>query len=198
MRAVRGAAVAVATPQDVGGVLQAPKVARQSNMCQPVRHEQGRMRGMAMVLSGFIVFTLVLAGFVPSTIAAAPPCALLPLADVQRVLGGGFEPFLATPTMCAYTRHKGGDQVMLGLGGSLGSSAQTLNQSADAYRSRGIQVTSAAGLGPGAFSVVPPGSPAATLMFGKGNLVATLQVSVNNKPDLSAALKLAKVVYTKM
>jgi hypothetical protein len=153
---------------------------------------------MVRSLSGFIVFTLVLAGFVPSAIAAAPPCALLSLADVQRVLGGGFEPFPATSTMCWYTRHKGGDQVMLSLGGSLGSAAQTLKQSADAYRSRGIQVTSATGLGPGAFSFVPPGGPAVALMFGKGNLVATLQVSVNNKPDLSAALKLAKVVYEKM
>jgi hypothetical protein len=153
---------------------------------------------MVMFLSGFIVFTLALAGFVPSAIAAAPPCALLSLADVQRVLGGGFEPPLAAPTMCAYARHKGSDQVLLGLVGSLGSAAQTLKQSADAYRSRGIQVTPAAGLGPGAFSFVPPGGSQVALMFGKGNLVASLQVSVNNKPDLSAALKLAKVVYAKM
>jgi hypothetical protein len=58
---------------------------------------------MVMFLSGFIVFTLALAGFVPSAIAGAPPCALLSLADVQRVLGGGFEPPLAAPTMCART-----------------------------------------------------------------------------------------------
>jgi hypothetical protein len=153
---------------------------------------------MVMFLSGFIVFTLVLAGFVPSAIAATPPCALLPLADVQGVLGDGFEPFPAPITMCGYTRHKGSDQVLLSLGGILSSAGETLQQAADAYRAQRIQVTPAAGLGPGAFWFVHPKGLAVAIMFGKGNRVATLQVSVNNKPDLSAALKLAKVVYAKM
>jgi hypothetical protein len=127
-------------------------------------------------------------------------CELLTVKDIESVLGAGYTPkdILDNQIMstCAYTKGKT-DVVGVTLKREFLSAAQELQMEQDGIKQQGVRVTPVSGLGEGAYYFVDPKNNF-QLNFGKGNLRVLLAVESGGKPNIDAAVKLAKMAYPRL
>ncbi len=171
----------------------------------------GRCGGATIV----VVFALMAlgAGAIAPAAGALPmkACQLVTAKDVQGVLGDGYttQDVLETEimSMCAYTKGKEAVKeaaVSISLQRTIYDSAQYLKMTQEGIKQQGgaaVTLTPVGGLGEGAFYVVDPRQkpPIFQLHFGKGNLEVILSVLTGGgKPNVDAALKLAKIAYPRL
>jgi hypothetical protein len=128
-------------------------------------------------------------------------CELLTVKDIESALGAGYTPkeILDNQIMsaCAYTKGKG-DAVSITLKQEFQGAAQILKMEQDGLKQRGGQTTPVSGLGEGAYYLLDSGKDVFLLNFGKGNLRVIVSVDSSGKPNIDAALKLAKIAYPRL
>jgi hypothetical protein len=174
-----------------------------------VRRNEGTI--LTILLLG--VTALLTIEFVPAR-AASPKnaCEALTLNDVQRVLGGGFTAELVTggllgsASICYYRKAED-NSVSIGLsqvspGFDSAQSLKTEQAGIKQQQGGAVTVMPVSGLGEGAYYALDPGRtpvpPSFKLRFAKGDRLVTLDVETGGKPDVDAAVKLAKVAYARL
>jgi hypothetical protein len=98
---------------------------------------------------------------------------------------------------CAYTRGKG-DAVTVTLKQEFQGAAQILKMEQEGLKQRGGQTTAVSGLGESAYYLLDSGKNIFLLNFGKANLRVIVSVDSGGKPNIDAAMKLAKMAYPRL
>jgi len=133
-------------------------------------------------------------------------CTLLTAADVEQVVGPGFQlsPFRGTASdnsNCGYLKDKENVVNLLIVDGGRDMSKR-LKEMQKVYTQQNHKVVPIEGAGDGAFYVETTNSitkePVIAVHFGKGEWHAVLEVKINGKPDANAEQKLAKIIYSKL
>jgi hypothetical protein len=128
-------------------------------------------------------------------------CELLTVKDMETVLGAGYTPkeILDNQIMsaCAYTKGKG-DAVTITLKQEFQSADQILKMEQEGIKQRGGQISAVSGLGDNAYYLLDSGKNIFLLNFGKGNLRVIVSVDSGGKPNIDAAMKLAKIAYPRL
>ena len=133
-------------------------------------------------------------------------CQLITPKDVQSVLGSGYAPeemlHNEIQSTCGYKQHGGNTIVLVSFSRTIYDSPQYLKMEQQGMKQSAAQVnvTQVTGLGEGAFYFVGTGQngPVFQLHFGKGTLHVILDVETNQKPNVDAALKLARIAYPRI
>jgi hypothetical protein len=153
-----------------------------------------------LALLAVVSLSLLLSGVAAAGSLPMKACELVTAKDVESVLGAGFAPkeVLNNNIMssCGYAKNKL-DVVGVTLKREFLSAAQELQMEQDGIKQQGVQVTPVSGLGEGAYYFVDPKNNF-QLNFGKGNLRVILAVESGGKPNIDAALKLAKMAYPRL
>jgi len=150
----------------------------------------------------FISLALLVAS-AASTARALPmkACELLTAKDIESVLGAGYTPkeIMDNQIMsdCAYTKRKG-DAVIITLKQEFQGAGQVLKMEQEGVKQQGKHVTPLSELGEGAYYLLDSKTDVFLLNFGKGNLRVIVSVMSVSKPNIEAALKLAKIAYPRL
>lgn len=128
-------------------------------------------------------------------------CELLTVKDVETVLGAGYAPQEVLNnqimSMCGYTKHNV-DVVSVTLRQEIYGIAQALQLEQEGIKQQGGQITPVSGLGEKAYYLLDSRKNIFQLNFGKGKLRVTVTAESSGKPNIDAALKLAKVAYLRL
>ena len=155
-------------------------------------------RAIAVSLS----LALLIANVAPAArTLSVKACELLTVKDVEGVLGAGYRPQEVlnnqVMSMCAYTKGKG-DAAGITLKQEFYSAAQVLKMEQEGIKQQGIPITAVTGLGESAYYVLDSKNNIFQLNFGKGKLRMIVAVHSGGKPNIDAALKLAKIAYARL
>jgi len=155
-------------------------------------------RGTVILIS----LALLIANAVPA--AGALPmkaCELLTLKDVESVLGAEYTPqeMLNNQIMsaCAYTKSKV-DVVSVMLKQEFHGAAEVLKMEQEGIKQQGRAITPVTGLGDSAYYLLDSKTNIFQLNFGKGKLRVIVTVNSGGKPNVDAAMKLAKIAYPRL
>ena len=128
-------------------------------------------------------------------------CELLTAKDVEKVLGAGYAPQDVPNNQimssCVYVKNKV-DVASVTLKQGFYSAAQELQMEQAGIKQQGGPVTPVSGLGEGAYYLLDSEKNIFELNFGKGKLRITVMVESGGKPNIDAALKLAKIAYPRL
>jgi hypothetical protein len=133
-------------------------------------------------------------------------CTLLTAADVEQVIGSGFQlsPFHGTASdnsNCGYIKDKQNVVNLLIVDGGQDMS-KALKEMQKVYTQQNHKVVPIDGVGEGAFYVESTNSitkePLIAVHFGKGEWHFVLEVKLNGKPDAESEQKLAKIIYGRL
>ena len=153
-----------------------------------------------------IVVSISLAVLIASAapVAGALPmkaCELLTVKDVESVLGARYtaQEGVSNQIMssCAYTKSKL-DVVTVTIMQVFRGEAQTLQMEQEGIKQQGGPITPVSGLGESAYYLLDSKNNIFQLNFGKRNLRATVVVESGGKPNIEAALKLARIAYPRL
>jgi len=128
-------------------------------------------------------------------------CQLITAKDVQATLGSGYaEEHLLDNEVQSYCGYKKGAGTAVGiqLTRQIMDAGQYLETVQAGMKQQGKAVTPVAGLGRGAFHWVDNKENRMLFYFGKGNLVVGISAHSGGKPNIDAALKLAKIAYPRL
>jgi hypothetical protein len=156
--------------------------------------------GRAMLISISLALLTASSALAAGSLAMKA-CELLTRKDVEGVLGSGYTPqeMLNNQIMsaCAYTKGKV-DVVSVTLKQEFYGAAQVLKMEQEGIKQQGGAITPVNGLGEGAYYLLDSKNNIFQLNFGKGKLRVIVTVNSGGKPNIEAALKLAKIVYPRL